>query len=407
MAQGPIGVNILSSVVGIGGSNLSPFGDILVANLTPIIQLDFVYGINTQTGASSVNTTGVVDTNASRLRIQTGVGAAGSGTFNSRRIARYRAGEGMVARFTGAWTTSAAASTQVIGVGNTQIGYFFGFNGTAFGLSLRNGGSDGWVAQSSWNGDKCDGTGASGFNWNKTLGNVMQIKYPFLGYGAITFWVENPVTGAWILCHTIQYPNSSASLQVSNPSFPFYANATNAGSTTNLIMFVGSVGIFICGQRDYLGAKWAVASLKTAVTTELNILSIRNCTTYNTVTNQGILRIRGISVSSDGGNGSALLTVKTGVTLGGSPSFTTINGTTADNGVTITSGNSIASFDVAGTTITGGTQIFNTTIARNGDVWIDASDFLLFVNPTETITFSVTAQASADIRVAVNWSEDV
>lgn len=406
MAQGPIGVNILSNVVGIGGSNVSAFGDINIAELTPVIQLDFVYGINIQTGTSSITTTGVVDTNASRLRIQTGVGAAGAGTFQSVRIARYRAGQGMMARFTAAWTASAANSTQVVGVGTSQIGYFFGYNGTTFGINLRNGGSDNWVAQTSWNGDKCNGTGASGFNWNPQLGNVMMIQYPFLGYGAIKFWVENEVTGSWILCHTIEYPNSSVSVQVSNPSFPFYANATNSGSTTNLLMYVGSVGVFISGVRDYLGAQWASDSLKNSVSTEANLLNLRNCTTYNTVTNSGLIRLRSISAATDNGNGIATIRLKKGVTIGGSPSFAPINGSTANQGVTITSGNSIASLDVAGTGVTG-TTFFNFSLARNSNVVYDLTPFNLIIAPTEVLTVTAFSAAAASIQVALNWNEDV
>ena len=406
MAQGTVGVNILGNTVQIGGSNVSAFGDLIVANHTPVIQLDFVYGINTQTGTTSVTTTGVVDTNASRLRIQTGVGAAGAGTFQSTRIARYRAGEGMMCRFTAVWTNSAANSTQVAGVGNTQVGYFFGYNGTTFGISLRNGGSDGWVAQSAWNGDKCDGTGGSGFNWNKTLGNVMQIRYPFLGYGAITFWVENSTTGAWILCHTIQYPNSSASTQVSNPSFPFYANATNSGSTTNLLMFIGSIGVFISGPREFLAAQWAIDSLKNTITAETNILNLRNCTTYNTVTNSGLIRLRSLSAATDNGNGLATIRLKTGVTLGGVPVFTPINGSTADNGVTITSGNSITSYDVAGTGVTG-TTIFNICLARNSNFYYDFTPFNIFIAPGQTLSMTAFSAASASIQVAINWNEDV
>ena len=406
MTQGTVGVNILSNVVSIGGSNVSAFGDLNVAVFHPIVQLDFVYGINTQTGISSVVTTGVVDTNAGRLRIQSGVGAAGAGTFSSARIARYRAGQGMCARFTGIWTTSAANSTQVIGMGNTQVGYFFGYNGTDFGISIRNGGSDTWVAQTAWNQDKCDGTGASGFNWNKALGNVMQIQYPFLGYGNIKFWVENNATGAWILCHIIQYTNSSASLQLSNPSFPFYANATNSGSTTNLIMYVGSVGVFISGEREFLAAQWATDALKNTITTEANLFNLRNCTTYNTVANSGIIRLRSISASTDNGNGLATIRLKKGVTIGGSPSFTTINGTTADQGVTITSGNSIASVDVAGTGTTG-TTFFNMCLSRNSNVSYDLTPFRLFVNPAETLTVTAFSAASASIQVALNWNEDV
>ena len=87
MAQGPIGVNILSNVVGIGGSNVSAFGDLQVVNPTPVVQLDFVYGINSQTAISTVANSATVDTDASRLRLQSGTNAAGAATFSSALIA--------------------------------------------------------------------------------------------------------------------------------------------------------------------------------------------------------------------------------------------------------------------------------------------------------------------------------
>jgi len=398
--------NTITSTVQIGGSNVSAFGDLITASLTPVVQLDFVYGINIQTGSSTVANSATVDTDASRLRLQSGTNTAGSATFTSNRIARYRAGEGMLARFTGIWSGNAANSTQVVGVGNTQVGYFFGYNGTAFGVSRRNGGTDNWIAQTGWNGDKCDGTGASGFNWNKTLGNVMMITYPYLGYGDTKFWVQNPVTGAWILCHTIQYANSTASVQVSNPSFPFFANVTNSGSTTNLIMYVGSVGVFISGIREFLGAAWGVESAKNTITTEINLLNIRNCTTYNGITNSGLIRLRSISAATDNGNGLATIRIKTGVTLGGTPVFTPINGSTADNGVTITNGNSITSFDVAGTGTTG-TDVYNLCLARNSNFSLDLTPLNLFVGPGQTISVTAQSAASASIQVAFNWNEDV
>ena len=406
MAQGFTRSVVPSNIVGITGSNASAFGDLNVAEFTPVVQLDFVYGINVQTGTSSVVTTGVVDTNASRLRIQTGVGAAGSGVFQSVRIARYRAGQGMMARFTAVWVSNAANSTQVVGVGNTQVGYFFGYNGTNFGVSIRNGGVDTWTAQSSWNVDRCDGTGSSGFNWNKTLGNVMMIQYPFLGYGDIKFFVQNSITGSWILCHLIQYTNSSASVQVSNPSFPFFANAVNTGNTTNLIMYVGSVGVFISGVREFLGAAWGTDSLKNSITAETNLLNIRNCTTYNGVANTGLLRFRSLSCATDNGNGIATIRFKSGVTLGGVPVFTPINGSTADNGVTITSGNSISSFDVAGTGTTGN-LISNVCMARNTNLVYDLTPFNLFLSPGNTLTITAFSTAAASIQVAINWNEDV
>jgi hypothetical protein len=173
-------------------------------------------------------------------------------------------------------------------------------------------------------------------------------------------------------------------------------------------MFVGSLGVFITGTRIYLSAHWATDTTKTVATSELNIFSIRNCTTYNGITNTGVIKLRSLSFAYNaGGSNTAILKLKTGVTLGGSPAFTTINGTTGDNGVTITSGNSIASVDVAGTTVTGGTYIYNNCIASLQGTTADVSDYLLFINPGETMTFSCITTLSDPVILGVNWNEDV
>ena len=93
--------------------------------------------------------------------------------------------------------------------------------------------------------------------------------------------------------------------------------------------------------------------------------------------------------------------------MGGSPSWATINGTTGDSGVTITSGNSIASVDIAGTTATAGTLIYNLTIATPGDHTVDLTPFGLFVAPGEILTVSGFGSSSATIAAALNWSEDI
>ena len=236
----------------------------------------------------------------------------------------------------------------------------------------------------------------------------MMIRYPYLGYGDITFWVQNSVNGAWILCHTIQYANSTASVQVSNPSFPFYANVTNSGSTTNLLTFVGSVGVFISGVRDYLAQQYATDNSKAAVTAETSIFSLRNCTTYNGVTNLGIIRIRSIALAYNNGvNGFAILRVRKGATLGGVPAYAPINGTTGDNGVTLTAANSIASVDTAATTSTAGFYQFNLNAGNTGQGVLDVSPYLLYINPGEIMTFGCFCTVSGGVQISANWNEDL
>jgi len=394
--------------VQLGSENLSPFNDLISVTLTPMVQVDFVYGINSQQGTSAIVTTGVGDASDGRLRLQTGTGAAGSAIYTARRPAQYRPGQGMLWRGTAPFTSGVANSTQLAGVGDATDGYFFGFNGTSFGIAHRNNSANPtWVAQTAWNGDKCDGSGVSGFNWDKTKGAPMQIMYPYLGYGNITFWVQNPMTSRWILCHTIRYSDTSASTQVRVPDLFIRYEATNSGNTTNLTMYAGSSAIFMCGNYSLAGKpKWAADSNKSAITTETVLLSIRNATIYNGIHNHGLVRVNSVSFSSTANNGVAILRFKIGATVGGSPSFTTINGTTADNGVTITSGNSLASIDTAGTTVTGGTYIFNMTIGSPGNDSINVEDLSIFIAPGETLTISGFSTASTTMGVGVNWTED-
>lgn len=410
MAQNAIGLNILDRTVEIGGSSVSAFGTLETAELTPAVQLDFVYGINTQTGASAVSGTGAtVDTDSQRLRIQCGTGSSGSAQFNSRRVVRYRAGQGTTARFTAAFASSAASNTQIAGVGTDANGFFFGFNGTSFGILHRNASADTWIAKSSWNGDQLDGNGGSAMTLDPTKGNVFQIKYPYLGYGAIRFYVQNPVTGAWILVHTIRYPNQSASVELSNPSLYFWAQSKNSGNTTNLTMYVGSVGIFASGPRSFIGQpKWGTDNGKSGITTETNIFSVKAATTYNGATNRGVIRLTSLSATlyAASGNSWGTLRLRIGATLGGSPSFACISGSTADGGVTITSGNSIASVDTAGTTATGGVLLFNLSLAQ-GMVEVDLTPYELFVAPAEILTVGGFASASSTIAAALNWNENI
>ena len=407
MAQNTVGVNILSSIVQLGGSNVGPFGDIIVAEPTPLVQLDFIYGINTQTGASTTASGGTVDTSSGRLRLQSGTNTAGSAIFQSKRLAKYRPGQGMQARFTCAWVTNEASSTQIVGAGTSTDGYFFGYNGTSFGILHRNGGSDTWYPQATWNNDTCDGNGGSGFNWNPTLGNVMQIQYPFLGYGNITFWVQNQANSQWILCHTIKYTNTPASIQVSNPTLKFYAQAINSGSATNKTMYVGSAMISLVGDEEYLQARWAIDNAKT-VSTENCIINLKNATTYNGVTNTGIIRLKSIAACyANNSNAYAVVRMKKGVTIGGAPAYTPINGSTADSGTTITSGNSVASYDTAGTTVTGGTYIWQVNMCQGGNAFLDLTEADLLIFPGEILTISGFASTSATVSVGINWEEEV
>lgn len=66
----------------------------------------------------------------------------------------------------------------------------------------------------------------------------------------------------------------------------------------------------------------------------------------------------------------------------------------------------MASTDVAGTTVSGGTYIFNMTIGSPGNDIIDVQALSIFVAPGETLTISGFSTASTTMGVGVNWTED-
>ena len=391
------------------GSNMSAFGTLETAELTPVLQMDFIYWINTQTWVTTTANSATVDTNASRLRIQTGTNSAWSAIFNSRKAAKYRAWQWMMARFTTVFTTWVANSTQIIWVWNATDWLFFWYNGSTFWILHRNNWVDTWTAQASWNGnDKADWAGWSQFNWDKTKGNVCMIKYPYLGYWDIGFYVQDSVSWKWINVHTIRYANTSASTEFTNPSFSFYAQALNSGNTSNLTMYVWSVWLFISWIKWFIwNPKWWIDSTKT-ITTEACLLNIKNATTFNWVTNRWLMRLNSISVAT---NNNAWLTgiirFKIWATIWGTPAYTPINGSTADNGTTITNGNAFGSYDTAWTTVTWGTYIYSVAISQNGSSIIDLTPFDLYVAPWEVLSITWQSSTSASFAVAVTWASDL
>ena len=390
------------------------FNELSVAENTPVAQISFEYGLNTQLTTTTLTGSGTATTTSSNLVLSTTANASSSAQVVSRRYLKYRGGQGAVGRGTMIFTAGATGSNQYAGIGtpDMQNGYFFGYQDTTFGIFHINNGSTTFIAQTSWNVDKLDGSlstsNPSGMVLNQTLGNVFQIKYQYLGYGVIYFYIEHDTDGEFTLVHIIRYPNSATIPSLRNPSLGLLWRVENTSNTSDIVLKAGSGALFVEGKILTLGAKYGTDNNKSGIATLTNILTLRNATTYNTVANRGQIRLKGVSVAYDGvNNGIATLQIILNAVLGGTPSFTTIAGTTGDNGVTITAGNSVTSVDVAGTTITNGTIVFNTILARNAHQYIDLSDLDIFLSPTETLTFAGKATTSGQIGVAVNWVEDL
>ena len=396
-------------------ANQSAFGDLEVQQMTPLFQWSFATGLRDQLGAATTANTATVDVSSGRLRLQTTANTYGSALYQSTKSVAYRPGQGVTWRGTPIWTSSNANSQQYCGIGTTVDGYFFGYKGTSFGVCHRLNSSDSdFIAQASWNQDTCLGTGPSGFTLDTTKGIPMMIKYPYLGHGNISFWILNPTTGAWILVHCIQYAGSSAVPQLTNPNLNLYAEAKNTGNANNLIMYLTCSAAFLDGPKEFLGCQYGMDSTKTGITTETNMITLKNCTSINGVTNRGLARLRSMSgVAVSAGNNLFILRIRKGATLGGTPSYSPISGIASDPGVatTLTSAQSIMSYDVAGTTVStaNGSLYFSATGSNTGSAFeMDLTAYKIYISPGETMTFSLFSTTStSQSTMCVNWQEDV
>ena len=255
--------------VAIHGPN-NPFGSIHSENLTPVFQTDPVYGLNT---AEVVSTTGLgydvgptpgsnsgSVTGASGLfTCSTGTTAFSFGTLQSRKRLRYRAGQGVVGRFTALWSTPAASTTVVAGFGTGESGYYFGYNGTSFGILHSTGGvrsiltltittaATGGTSKFTLNGLEYTVTLAAGGSTNRTAYDISQQSFP--GYSVVA-------RGS-----TVIFLAASVGLKGGTFSLARVTEAAIVGTFATTLAGVESTNVWIA-QADWNGAAASIDTTK-------------------------------------------------------------------------------------------------------------------------------------------------
>lgn len=386
-------------------ADTSSYKEILIAEPTSQVQLEFPYNVNTRyvdiftTGSGSVtpSPTGATGINCATVTAPSGTGAA---AMLSKARLRNHVGLGQVGVFSAVFrnivgalgtgsATGIANNSRLIGLGNLvtgpanptgtasistagvssnltniQDGFFFGYlndvsyvgpnsataNGSTFGIIHRQGGSTvGWYPYTVWNGDPLDGTGTSGISLQPGNGNVYRIQYKGIGFGAIKFYVENPNDGSWVLVHTIDYPNSFTDTNAFNATLRLYATSINNNTASAASLETCSMAGIIEGQVNTSidirnsASNAAGVSLGTTYTTLLTIL---NNTRFNTTANQVLVQPDMISfLENEFGDTPIEFTLFLNATLGAAPTF---------SAPTVSS---VVSFSTTATTISGGVNL--------------------------------------------------
>ena len=387
---------------------LTAFGDLRTCELSPQFQGSFEYTVdNTEINTNTVANGGTVTQASAMAVVASSTTTASTAELKSKRSARYRAGLGALARFTTLFTSGVAATEQYVGIvdetGSTAAyknGIAIGFDGTDFGFHRFDNDTKVTVNQSAWD-DPLDGTGASGITLDPTKLNVWAIAYQYLGAGQITLKFENPNTGNLEIVHAIKYANANIVPSSFNPNYHFSMFVDNKATTSDLIVKCASYAYFVEGKTKLLELHQPQFSSdiqeKTGVTTEEAIFTIRNKSTYQSKTNyiDVLLEFTSASIESSGANNLGNVRIVRNATLGGTPSYADIN-----------TSNSVVDIDVAGTTVTGGKQLFNISLAgKNDREAIGLVPYDIIIAPGETVTVSGASASNATIDASLLWKE--
>ena len=170
---------------------------------------------------------------------QTGTTAVSSAKGVSVQSTTYRPAHEIYAAFTAAFLSPVSAATSRIGLFDNSNGFFIGFNGNDFGVTVRNAASDVFTIQSSFNVDTLTGASTSKFTRNGVpepinfaFSNLFRIRFAWLGSANIYYEVFSP-DGTWVLFHNIRQPNTSYNPSIQNPNLPMTVEVVKTSGAIN------------------------------------------------------------------------------------------------------------------------------------------------------------------------------
>lgn len=231
-------------------------------------------------------------------------------------------------------------------------------------------------------------------DWTK--GNVFQIRYQWLGFGLVSFYVENPSNGDWVLVHKIEYANAYTVPSIRNPTLPLCLAATNTTNTTDILLYTSSMAGFIEGKAAPAPIKHGTsATLSISGTTEVPILTLHNQHLFQGEINRARIKLTFVSITNESGK-PAIIHFDVNPVL-----------TDADFSP-LEADTSIMDVDTAATAISGGDNQFSVALPSGAVQIIPIKELDFNIDPLTTFTIAgaQTAGGTASVvTVSVNWEE--
>jgi hypothetical protein len=325
------------------------------------------------------------------------------------KVFSYQPGKSLLVLNTFVMQAKKTGLRQRVGYYNDYNGIYFEVNNSTVNFVERSYVSGGLaetrVAQSSWNGDKLDGTGASGLTLDTSKAQIFWMDIEWLGVGSVrTGFIIN---GQIIVCHIFNHANLISSTYITTASLPLRYEIKNTAATSG-----SSTLKQICSTVISEGG-YELRGLQQAIATPINNpSSLAVAGTYYPV-----ISIRLKSTALDG---IVILTALSmmGIGNGINYSWQVIASGTTTGGSWVSAGtNSAVEYNISGTSFTGGRVLASGFInsSNQGSPSIDILKEALFKFQLERngltstpyeLTLAVTAGSnSQNIFASVDWEE--
>jgi len=224
------------------GTDTDAFGRLRVSEPYGLFDSQNRYAIDNQFDTSTV--TGGSTTflpNQATVSMDVTNASAAEVVRQSFRSFPYQPGKGLLFLGTFVMNTPKENLRQRVGYFSTQNGVYFELTGASPGTkafvlrSYISGSVDNTsrrVEQSSWNGDKLDGTGASGLTLDLTKPQILWMDFEWLGVGNVRCGFV--INGQYIVCHTYQTANvTGTSVYITTAILPLRYEITNTAETAS------------------------------------------------------------------------------------------------------------------------------------------------------------------------------
>lgn len=180
----------------------------------------------------------------------------------TNKVFAYQPGKSLLVLNTFVMSPAKTGLTQRIGYYGEDNGFYLEQAGSSVAFVERSIVSGSLVntpvLQANWNGDKLDGTGASGLTLDLTKAQILWMDLEWLGVGSVR--VGFVINGQFIVCHTFNHANIIASTYITTASLPlryeiFNTTETSGASTLKQICstVISEGGYELRGKQQSIG----------------------------------------------------------------------------------------------------------------------------------------------------------